>query len=54
MRHLDYDPEEIIELANLKFKKRYEQVLKLLKEQGKNYANPEEMEKLWQIIKKQS
>ena len=54
MRHLDYDPEEIIELANLKFKKRYEQVLKLLKKEGKNYANPEEMEKLWQIIKKKA
>lgn len=54
MRHLNHDPEEIIDLANTKFKKRYQQVLNLLNQQGKNYANPEEMEKLWQIIKKQT
>jgi len=52
MRHLNCEPEEIIELANTKFKKRYEQILNLLQQEGKGYASPEEMEKLWQIIKK--
>ena len=53
MRHLNCEPEEIIELANIKFKKRYKQVLGLLQEEGKSYASPEEMEKLWKKIKKQ-
>ena len=39
--------------ANLKFKKRFEQVKLLLEKNGKNFANPEEMEKLWQLIKKE-
>ena len=53
MRHLNCEPEEIIELANIKFQKRYKQVLGLLQEEGKSYASPEEMEKLWKKIKKQ-
>ena len=50
-RHLHCDPENVLQLANEKFSKRYNEVLDLLKSRGKSYAEPEEMEELWQIIK---
>ena len=50
-RHLHCDPENVLQLANEKFSKRYNKVLDLLKSRGKSYAEPEEMEELWQIIK---
>ena len=50
-RHLHSDPENVLQLANEKFSKRYNKVLDLLKSRGKSYAEPEEMEELWQIIK---
>ena len=52
-RHLKIDPNQVLMSANLKFKKRFEQVKSLLEKNGKSFANPEEMEKLWQLIKKQ-
>lgn len=53
-RHLKCDPEEILNLSNIKFKKRYEKVLDLLEKDGKDYAGPKEMAKIWQIIKNQT
>ena len=53
-RHLDINPDEILDSANKKFNTRYIQVLNYLKKQGKDYAGPKEMEEIWQIIKKQS
>ena len=52
-RHLDCDPEEVLELANIKFKKRFDEVKALLKKEEMTYANPEEMDRLWRIIKKE-
>ena len=52
-RHLKIDPNQVLMSANLKFKKRFEQVKLLLEKNGKSFANPEEMEKLWQLIKKE-
>ena len=51
-RHLKIDPNQVLMSANLKFKKRFEKVKSLLEKDGKCFANPEEMEKLWQLIKK--
>ena len=51
-RHLGCDPEEVLELANIKFKKRFDEVKALLKKEEMTYANPEEMDRLWRIIKK--
>ena len=53
-RHLEICPEEILDLANKKFESRYTKVLNHLNKINKNYAGPEEMEKIWQIIKKQT
>ncbi len=53
IRHLDYSPEEILEQANMKFKKRYEMVLDILNERGKKFADADEMMDIWQTIKKQ-
>lgn len=53
-RHLEQCPEEILTLANKKFESRYTKVLNHLSKTGKSYADPEEMEKIWQIIKKQT
>ena len=50
-RHLKVDPQEILDNANIKFEKRFNQINSILQEQGKSFANPKEMEKLWQIIK---
>ena len=52
-RHLDIKPEEILDQANKKFNFRYIQVLNHLKKQDKKYAEPKEMEKIWQVIKNQ-
>jgi len=52
-RHLDCDPEEVLGLANIKFKKRFDEVKELLKKEEMTYANPEEMDRLWRIIKKE-
>ena len=53
-RHLEISPEEILDLANKKFESRYTKVLNHLDKINKNYAGPEEMEKIWRIIKKQT
>ena len=53
-RHLDLRPDEILDLANKKFDARYTQVLNYLKKNGKDYADPKEMEDIWQMIKKQT
>ena len=53
-RHLEICPEEILDLANKKFKSRYTKVLNHLNKINKSYAGPEEMEKIWRIIKKQT
>jgi ATP diphosphatase len=50
-RHLKVNPQEILDNANIKFEKRFNHINSILKEQGKSFANPKEMEKLWQIIK---
>jgi len=50
-RHLEVDPQEILDNANIKFEKRFNQINSILQEQGKSFANPKEMEELWQIIK---
>ena len=52
-RHLDCDPEEVLDLANIKFTKRFNEVKELLKKEGMTSANPEEMDRLWKIIKKE-
>lgn len=53
-RHLEQCPEEILTSANKKFESRYTKVLNHLNKMDKNYADPEEMEQIWQIIKKQT
>tara|TARA_B100001094_G_C17702948_1_gene563607 strand:+ start:220 stop:585 length:366 start_codon:yes stop_codon:yes gene_type:complete len=53
-RHLDISPDEILDSANKKFNTRYIRVFNYLKKQGKDYANPKEMEEIWQIIKKET
>jgi len=53
-RHLEISPDEILDLANKKFESRYTKVLNHLDKINKNYAGPEEMEKIWRIIKKQT
>ena len=50
-RHLKLDPQDILDNANIKFEKRFNQINSILKEKGKSFANPKEMEELWQIIK---
>ena len=50
-RHLKLDPQDILDNANIKFEKRFNQIKSILKEKGKSFANPKEMEELWQIIK---
>ena len=52
-RHLEQCPEEILASANKKFESRYTKVLNHLNKMDKNYADPEEMEQIWQTIKKQ-
>ena len=52
-RHLEECPEEILASANKKFESRYTKVLNHLNKMDKNYADPKEMEQIWQIIKKQ-
>ena len=51
-RHLEQCPEEILTSANKKFESRYTKVLNHLNMMDKKYADPEEMEQIWQIIKK--
>ena len=50
-RHLKLDPQDILDNANIKFEKRFNQINSILKEKGKSFVNPKEMEELWQIIK---
>ena len=52
-RHLDINPEDILDSANKKFKSRYTKVLNYLKKEKISYANPQEMEKIWRNIKKE-
>ena len=54
-RHLDADPETVLQAANRKFEHRFHGMEQLLKEQGitLNKATPDEMEACWQLFKKQ-
>ena len=50
-RHLDISIDDILLDANSKFKDRFEKVKKILDEQGISYASPDEMNRIWKLIK---
>lgn len=51
-RHLKINPNQILESANEKFRNRFEKVTLIMKERGKEYVGPEEMEEIWKLAKK--
>ena len=50
-RHLNINPNKMLESANEKFKLRFEKVCKIMHERGKEVVDPDEMEEIWQMIK---
>ena len=53
-RHLEVDPEDALRQANKKFIRRFREIVKELKKQGKEIddASLEEMDRIWDAIKK--
>tara|TARA_B100000287_G_C20327283_1_gene660269 strand:+ start:59 stop:421 length:363 start_codon:yes stop_codon:yes gene_type:complete len=51
-RHLKINPGQLLESANNKFKQRFEKVITILQERGKEFAEPEEMLEIWKLVKK--
>lgn len=51
-RHLKINPNQILESANEKFRNRFEKVTLIMKERGKEYVGPDEMEEIWKLAKK--
>ncbi len=51
-RHLNMNPDLILESANKKFQARFERVIAIMQERGKELVEPEEMEEIWQLAKK--
>ena len=51
-RHLKINPNQILESANEKFRNRFEKVTLIMKERGKEYVGPEQMQQICNLPKK--
>ena len=51
-RHLKINPNIILQSATKKFQTRFEKVMSIMQERGKELVGPEEMEEIWKLAKK--